>query len=73
MYPTRIVPMAVPMAAGISTFGNWAVLVLSVLGLLLVVLLAVRASWRRGRASWRRGRASWRRGRATHNDRITSP
>ena len=56
MYPTRIVPMVVPVAAGISTFGNWAVLVVSALGLLLVALLAARTTRLRGRA--------------THDDRL---
>jgi hypothetical protein len=43
MYSTRMVLPVVPVAAGVSTFGNWAVLVVSALGLLLIVLLAVRA------------------------------
>lgn len=42
MYPTRLFPMAVPVAAGVSTLGNWVVAVASVLGL-LVLLLAVRS------------------------------
>lgn len=42
MYPTRLIPMAVPVAAGASTLGNWVVAVASVLGL-LVLLLAVRS------------------------------
>jgi hypothetical protein len=43
MYPTRIVPMVIPVAAGVSAFGGWAVMVVSALGLLLVALLAARA------------------------------
>lgn len=42
MYPTRLFPMAVPVAAGVSAFGHWAVALASVLGL-LVLVLAVRS------------------------------
>lgn len=43
MYSTRLFPMAVPVTtAGISAFGNWAAVIVSVLGL-LCLLLAVRS------------------------------
>lgn len=42
MYPTRLFPMAAPVVAGVSVFGNWAAVVVSVLGL-LVLVLAVRS------------------------------
>lgn len=51
MYPIRIAPLVVPVAAGMSMAGNWVVLAVSVLGLLLVVLLAVRATRLRDRAA----------------------
>lgn len=57
MYSTRMAPMVVPVAAGMAMAGDWVVLVLSVLGLLLVMLLAVRAIRLRDRAA--------------HDDRLT--
>lgn len=42
MYSTRLFPIAAPAAAGVLAFGNWAVAVVSIAGLLLL-LLAVRS------------------------------
>jgi uncharacterized membrane protein len=50
MYSTRIAPVVVPVAAGLTAFGNWTVAVLSILGL-LVLLLAVRSIRLRGSAT----------------------
>jgi len=49
MYSTRLFPIAAPAAAGVSAFGNWAVAVVSVAGLLLL-LLAVHSIRLRDRA-----------------------
>jgi hypothetical protein len=47
MYPTRLLPMAVPVTAGISAFGNWTVAAVSVL-VVLTTLLAARSMRRPG-------------------------